>query len=319
MNTPKIQRSRFGIGDEEEHRSLVTEVLEDQTSSSPRRKNDGNNRIATVVGFLVLTVGVLFLSDSIEFNILRSKGADRNAIPTHITHKNDDTSTSTSTTSIVGDSGVAVNPGELAANTLPSSDDLQSTGTTSTTIDATVESVSDIPATETATTETRRHEYTYTRRGQPMSDQDRQTMTEKWGTWSLVDTKQRPTHDIFAKYPNRDIPWKDFPSNAWQIDQEYLKKFLTEALSLVERAQEAILAEYGHTNGTWQERAAMFHLDMHERLGDIQFPKDYGGDKGGWTTTRSWEGLKRRLLHAIVTEDSFVFAMGGHSAAAGHG
>lgn len=31
------------------------------------------------------------------------------------------------------------------------------------------------------------------------------------------------------------------------------------------------------------------------------------------------QGLSRRLLHAIMTRDSFTFIMGGHSAAAGHG
>jgi hypothetical protein len=44
-----------------------------------------------------------------------------------------------------------------------------------------------------------------------------------------------------------------------------------------------------------------------------------GMDKGGWSTPKSWLGLKRRLLHAIMTEDTFNFAMGGHSASAGHG
>ena len=41
--------------------------------------------------------------------------------------------------------------------------------------------------------------------------------------------------------------------------------------------------------------------------------------QGGWTTQKSWSGLVQRLLHAIMTEDVFVFAMGGASAAAGHG
>jgi hypothetical protein len=40
---------------------------------------------------------------------------------------------------------------------------------------------------------------------------------------------------------------------------------------------------------------------------------------GGCTTIESFENLKRRLLHAIMTEDIFVVAMSGHSAAAGHG
>eukprot|EP00957_Ditylum_brightwellii_P182403 13895085-Ditylum_brightwellii.AAC.1 len=40
---------------------------------------------------------------------------------------------------------------------------------------------------------------------------------------------------------------------------------------------------------------------------------------GGWTTKKSFEGLVRRLLHAMMTNDTFTVVLGGHSAAAGHG
>ena len=153
-----------------------------------------------------------------------------------------------------------------------------------------------------------------------MSEPEREAMVQSWGSWTLVDEKERPTKDIYAKYPNRDIPRSEFPSNAWQIDAAYLKEFLPEAIALVQRGQEAILAEYGQTEGTWEERSKMFELDFYNgTLGEVSFPKDFNGNKGGWTTNRSWEGLKRRILHAIMTEDIFVFAMGGHSVAAGHG
>eukprot|EP00978_Attheya_sp_CCMP212_P013725 scaffold34550_cov56-Attheya_sp.AAC.6 len=33
----------------------------------------------------------------------------------------------------------------------------------------------------------------------------------------------------------------------------------------------------------------------------------------------SWDGLVRKLLHAMVTNDEFYVVLGGHSAAAGHG
>jgi hypothetical protein len=39
--------------------------------------------------------------------------------------------------------------------------------------------------------------------------------------------------------------------------------------------------------------------------------------KGGWIAKKSWFGLKRRLLHAVMTQDSFNLVMGGHSAAVG--
>mmetsp|Transcript_12810 Transcript_12810/g.15007 ORF Transcript_12810/g.15007 Transcript_12810/m.15007 type:complete len:163 (+) Transcript_12810:2-490(+) len=40
---------------------------------------------------------------------------------------------------------------------------------------------------------------------------------------------------------------------------------------------------------------------------------------GGWTTKASFHALSKRLLHAMMTNDSFTVVMGGHSAAAGHG
>jgi hypothetical protein len=174
--------------------------------------------------------------------------------------------------------------------------------------------------------------HTYTRRGQPMSDADRQSMSSKWGSWTLIDTKERPQHDFYKEYPNRDVPRDKFPSNAWQIDKEYLAKFLPESLALVERAQEAILAEYGKTEGTFEERSKMFyveHISREELETATGLVADSGrrGNKegrpctyqGGCTTPTGWEGLKRQMLHAVMTEDNFVFAMGGHSASAGHG
>lgn len=169
--------------------------------------------------------------------------------------------------------------------------------------------------------------HTYQRRGQPMSDAARAAMEEKWGVWKLVDTKERPKEDFYKDYPNRDVPIDKFPSNAWQLDKDYLPKFLDEGIKLVQRAQDAILAEYGKTDGPWEERSKMFHVEKIDTLeGKDDLVPGKGGrgareshSQGGWTTPSSWAGLQRRLLHAIMTEDVFVFAMGGHSAAAGHG
>ena len=174
--------------------------------------------------------------------------------------------------------------------------------------------------------------YTYQRRGQPMPQDMHQAMISKWGEWKM--TKERPTHnniDFYKDYPHRDVPRTKFPTNAWQLDKEYMTEFLTQGQALVKRAMEAILAEYGHgvddePGASFETRSRMFQL----RFLDLQTTiygkdgnaggKDGGaGDDGGWTTHRSWAGLKRRLWHAIMTEDSFIFAMGGHSAAAGHG
>ena len=166
---------------------------------------------------------------------------------------------------------------------------------------------------------------TYKSRAQPINAAEKARLASQWGSWKLVDDKfdQRPKHDYYAAYPNRDIPWSEFPANAWQMDTDYVGKFLTEGLALADRAMEAILSEYGH--GTEDEpgidfatRSQMFDMVMYEgNLTGVQFEKTY--DKNGWTTKRSWANLKKRVLHSIVTQDSFIFAMGGHSAAAGHG
>ena len=105
-----------------------------------------------------------------------------------------------------------------------------------------------------------------------------------------------------------------------------MKQFVDQRQQLVTRAMEAILAEYGHneTTSSLQERSIMLaisELDDDNDSADLNdvsiIPPDT--KQGGWTTTRSWKGSQRRLLHAIMTQDSFVLSMGGHSAAAGHG
>jgi hypothetical protein len=98
--------------------------------------------------------------------------------------------------------------------------------------------------------------------------------------------------------------------------------FLQEATQLVHRAKEAIFEEYGHglprTHEEMAEAYKMFHLHMVDLSKDENPPSGWNA-QGGWTTQRSFDGLARRLLHAMMTKDTFTVIMGGHSAAAGHG
>ena len=43
---------------------------------------------------------------------------------------------------------------------------------------------------------------------------------EKWGHWKFFDgdKENRPKEDYCSKYPNKDVSFEDFPSNAWQAD-----------------------------------------------------------------------------------------------------
>ena len=145
----------------------------------------------------------------------------------------------------------------------------------------------------------------------------------------LADAKPRPSvAEVCGTFPHCDVPRDKFPSRAWQTDQEFLERFLTQAQELLTRAQETILAEYGESkfdkpDKTLEERGANFQLTMR-KLGLGKGSEHPPGkreviDNAGWITPRSFQGLVRRLLHAIVTQDTFTFVMGGHSAAAAHG
>jgi hypothetical protein len=46
-------------------------------------------------------------------------------------------------------------------------------------------------------------------------------------------------------YTHCDVPRNEFPKDSWQRDSKFIKKFLKEADKLVDRARNAILAEYG--------------------------------------------------------------------------
>ena len=150
-----------------------------------------------------------------------------------------------------------------------------------------------------------------------LTPEQESALIAKWGKWELVDDKaaSRPKDDMYDPYPNRDIPFDKFPAGAWQTDKDYLTKYFDQGLKLVDRALEAILEEYGHSkthepDKSFEERSAMFQLSMNGPA---------NAHNGGWSNEKSIKGLSRRVLHALVTNDSFHAVMGGHSAAAGHG
>lgn len=179
-------------------------------------------------------------------------------------------------------------------------------------------------ATTTTTTSPTTRRSTYLPRGRYslFSDQnetiarDRDAMIGKWGSWTFQDHNKegRPSEDFYAAYPHRDVPRAAFPSNAWQLDKDYLAKFLPESMQLVERAQRAIREEYKQEGKDASEMSFTLY-----KYPDTTNVTAKGNDQAGWTTEDSWQALVKRILHAIMTEDTFVFAMGGHSAAAGHG
>ena len=163
----------------------------------------------------------------------------------------------------------------------------------------------------------------------PIDDSTRASLTDTYGKWHFWDGDGdvRPTGDYCGEYPHRDIPGNDFPSNAWQTDAVYVNHLINDAEELLERTIEAIYEEYGlgksqnkgDLGQLMAERAKLTHVHkMDLGSGDARVPGE-ALNQGGWTTPRSFDGLVLRLLHAILTNDTFTVVLGGHSAAAGHG
>ena len=163
----------------------------------------------------------------------------------------------------------------------------------------------------------------------PLDESKKTEMIEKWGQWHFWDGDEdvRPEEDYCGKYPNRDIPGDDFPIEAWQVDAVYVNHYLNDADKLIFRAMEAIFTEYGKGKPLPPEKLAerlkMFHWDKLD-LADMEsapplFSRRGTREIGGWTTKRSFDGLVRRLLHAMMTQDTFTVVLAGHSAAMGAG
>lgn len=163
----------------------------------------------------------------------------------------------------------------------------------------------------------------------PEGDEAKAALIEKYGKWRFWDGDEdnRPAEDYCGKYPNRDIPGDEFPDDAWQGDAVFVNHILNDADKLIARTMEAIFVEYGHGKPLdpdgMAERMKMFRWSREDLSTMDEPPEKYGknGDQGsgGWTTRRSFDGLVRRLLHAMMTQDTFTVVMGGHSAAVGQG
>lgn len=162
---------------------------------------------------------------------------------------------------------------------------------------------------------------------------------EKYGTWDLVDPyfgnygTKRPEID-FVAYQNRDAPPEAFVDSAWQADQEYVSMFVVEAKKLILRVKEAIYEQYGHPskdpNGEYyseeilSERKNIFNIIVDgytvNDLGEAVGPETKEKIPGiAYLGSNAWDGLQRKLLHAMITRDDFFVVLVGDGNAAGHG
>ena len=167
-----------------------------------------------------------------------------------------------------------------------------------------------------------------------LTTEQRQDMTLKYGYWnfshppvasSLEESSSYSLYTLYSQYTHQDVPRGDFPVGAWQTNTTYLSEFLPTAIHYVEHCLEAMLAEYGHSKydtdmadkSLW-ERAYMFDISILQSTKDKYNLKHPPGN-AGFATAATMEALQKRLLHSVMTENSFNVVMGGHSAAAGHG
>lgn len=78
----------------------------------------------------------------------------------------------------------------------------------------------------------------------------KQGLIEKWGAWHFWDSEAdiRPDKEsyILDSLRNKDFISYDLDDDAWQNSAVYVNHFLDSAEELVQRAKDAILAEYGH-------------------------------------------------------------------------
>ena len=163
---------------------------------------------------------------------------------------------------------------------------------------------------------------------------------QKFGDWQLLDPYYDQNQDYrphvdFDVCPDRDCNTTDFPVDAWQLDEDYVGKLIEEAKNLVQRVREGIYEEYGHSSSNVdgslksekerEERNKIFQVivadanELNEQ--NVAVNKDTKEIKLGVAqlSQAAWDGLVRKLLHSLVSNDDFFVVVAGDGAAAGHG
>jgi hypothetical protein len=175
-----------------------------------------------------------------------------------------------------------------------------------------------------------------------LTDDQRQSLLKSlYGSYNFYDgsAEDRPNVNYMteenAGNPYLDLAEQKFPLESWQADAVYANHFLDAAEKLVKRGMEAIFATYHglglsdvrvttdeHSGGERVDyvredsdqrssrRSKMFHvqevdLDAVTSLDDLRSAAPSWERKGGWTTERSFNGLERRLIHAMMTRTEF--------------
>jgi hypothetical protein len=187
------------------------------------------------------------------------------------------------------------------------------------------------------------------------ADQRESLLKSIYGTYTFYDgsAEDRPKEPYMteanAGNPYLDLPAEKFPPESWQADAVYANHFLDASEKLVKRAMQAIFATYhGHglsdvhvvhdDNGgedrveyvmedadiRTSRRSKMFYLEEVDlrtvtTINELEAAAPSWDKKGGWTTQRSFDGLKRRLIHAMMTNSNFTVVITGSWQSMGYG
>jgi hypothetical protein len=178
-------------------------------------------------------------------------------------------------------------------------------------------------------------------RQQNLHEQKMKRIRSEWGAWNFhdpiivdtVDDENDSHHRPMANFGNvdyKDLPRSEFPPNSWQADGDYVSALLSEAKALVHRMTEGIYAEYGWPNSKKRQNDGTIVMLSPEELQqrdeafkvhilDSSTNENNELKKQGIAQLSqvAIDGLVRKLLHAMMTNDDFYVVLAGHSAAAG--
>ena len=154
-----------------------------------------------------------------------------------------------------------------------------------------------------------------------------QATKEQVGAWTQPDfTNLRRPYNLFT-VPHKDLPIQDFPDLAWQANATYVKTFIKEATELVQRVRLAIYREYGwnddndKTDDVFAIQTTVGSEEISIKSGMAAAVNPDGTPQNGvaFLHRDAFNGLVRKLLHAMMTEDEFyVVAAGGPHLYQGH-
>jgi hypothetical protein len=158
-------------------------------------------------------------------------------------------------------------------------------------------------------------------------EEQMQQVIQKWGQWTPLDTLGVGMPNFLA-FESRDMPSIYFPDYSWQHNEDYLDDFLGQGKDLIQRVKQGIYAEYGYDSSTLtgaslqamqDKQDEFFSVIVYEYDENVKIVKGQAVDQQtgenmpgiAHMNTHAWEGLVRKLLHAVMTSDDFfVVAVG---------